>query len=152
MRADSDASHPVVQDAKDAGVWVVGGDIDESIPPERGDGDGTVTVSTTADAARRRLLGAAAALVRRWPGVGREDRGACRCAQEVLALPNDREVHTCTVVRPAATARRVERRRYHRWSRRRWKGTSSRPRGIRAARTDQGVTSSWTENPFGPIQ
>lgn len=36
----------VVQEAKDAGVWVFGGGIDESIPPVMVDGDGTVTEGT----------------------------------------------------------------------------------------------------------
>ena len=48
LPAVSDASHAVVQEAKDAGVWVFGGGIDESIPPVMvdGDGDGTVTEGT----------------------------------------------------------------------------------------------------------
>jgi len=48
LKAVSDAAHAVVQEAKDAGVWVFGGGIDESIPPVMvdGDGDGTVTEGT----------------------------------------------------------------------------------------------------------
>jgi len=46
LQAVSDASHAVVQEAKDAGVWVFGGGIDETIPPVMVDGDGTVTVGT----------------------------------------------------------------------------------------------------------
>ena len=34
-------SHAVVQQAKDAGVWVFGGGIDESVAPVRVAGDGT---------------------------------------------------------------------------------------------------------------
>ena len=45
LKAVSDAAHAVVQEAKDAGVWVFGGGIDESIPPVMVDGDGTVTVT-----------------------------------------------------------------------------------------------------------
>ena len=41
-----DAAHAVVQEAKDAGVWVFGGGIDESVPPVMVDGDGTVTEGT----------------------------------------------------------------------------------------------------------
>ena len=46
LPAVSDASHAVVQEAKDAGVWVFGGGIDESVPPVMVDGDGTVTEGT----------------------------------------------------------------------------------------------------------
>lgn len=42
LPAVSDAAHAVVQEAKDAGVWVFGGGINESIPPVLVDGDGTV--------------------------------------------------------------------------------------------------------------
>ena len=46
LQAVSDASHAVVQEAKDAGVWVFGGGIDESVPPVLVDGDGTVSEGT----------------------------------------------------------------------------------------------------------
>ena len=46
LPAVSDASHAVVQEAKDAGVWVFGGGINESIPPVMVDGDGTVREGT----------------------------------------------------------------------------------------------------------
>jgi hypothetical protein len=46
LQAVSGASHAVVQEATDAGVWVFGGGIDESIPPVMVDGDGTVTQGT----------------------------------------------------------------------------------------------------------
>jgi hypothetical protein len=46
LQAASDASHAVVQEAKDAGVWVFGGGIDESVPPVMVDGDGTATDGT----------------------------------------------------------------------------------------------------------
>lgn len=46
LQAVSDAAHAVVQEAKDAGVWVFGGGIDESVPPVMVDGDGTVTEGT----------------------------------------------------------------------------------------------------------
>jgi hypothetical protein len=36
-------SHEVVQQAKDAGVWVFGGGIEESVAPVRVAGDGTAT-------------------------------------------------------------------------------------------------------------
>lgn len=41
-----EASHAVVAEAKAAGVWVFGGGIDESIPPVRVAGDGTITPGT----------------------------------------------------------------------------------------------------------
>ncbi|WP_169984019.1 YciI family protein [Microbispora sp. H10836] len=46
LQTVSDASHAVVQEAKDAGVWVFGGGIDESVPPVMVDGHGTVTEGT----------------------------------------------------------------------------------------------------------
>ena len=46
MQAVSDASHAVVQEAKDAGVWVFGGGIDDSVAPVTVDGDGTVSEGT----------------------------------------------------------------------------------------------------------
>ena len=46
MQAVSDASHAVVQEAKDAGVWVFGGGIDESVPPVIVDAGGVVTLGT----------------------------------------------------------------------------------------------------------
>ena len=46
LQAVSDALQAVVQEARDAGVWVFGGGIDESIPPVMVDGDGTVTEGT----------------------------------------------------------------------------------------------------------
>ena len=36
-------THAVARQAKDAGVWVFGGGIDESVAPVRVAGDGTVT-------------------------------------------------------------------------------------------------------------
>ena len=39
-------SHAVVQEAKDAGVWVFGGGIDEDVPPVMVAGDGTITDET----------------------------------------------------------------------------------------------------------
>ena len=41
-----DESHAVIQEAKDAGVYVFGGGIDESVPPVRVSADGTVTPGT----------------------------------------------------------------------------------------------------------
>ena len=46
LPAVADASHAVVQEAKDAGVWVFGGGIDESIAPVLVDAEGSVTDGT----------------------------------------------------------------------------------------------------------
>ncbi|WP_374706631.1 YciI family protein [Arthrobacter sp. NicSoilC12] len=46
LRAATEAAHAVVQEAKDAGVWVSGGGIDESIPPVMDDADGSVRAGT----------------------------------------------------------------------------------------------------------
>ncbi|NJC23860.1 hypothetical protein BJ994_002936 [Arthrobacter pigmenti] len=91
MRAVSDASHAVVQEAKDAGVWVFGGGIDESVPPVMVDGDGTVTEGTYAQT--KQLEGGYAVL----EVPSREEAlewaarfaTACRCAQEVREFGYD---------------------------------------------------------------
>jgi hypothetical protein len=44
--AVSVASHAVVQEAKDAGVWIFGGGINERVPSVMVSGDGTVTNDT----------------------------------------------------------------------------------------------------------
>ncbi|WP_159798138.1 YciI family protein [Puerhibacterium puerhi] len=91
LPAVADAAHAVVQEAKDAGVWVFGGGIDESVPPVLVDGDGAVTEGTYPPTAqleggytvlelpsREAALGWAAKLA-----------VACRCAQEVRAFQHD---------------------------------------------------------------
>ena len=40
------AAHEVVQEAKDAGVWVFGGGLAEDVDPLRVAGDGTITAGT----------------------------------------------------------------------------------------------------------
>lgn len=45
------ASRAVVQEARDAGVWVFGGGIDEGIDPVVVSGDGTVTPGSSAETA-----------------------------------------------------------------------------------------------------
>ena len=84
----SDASHAVVQEAKDAGVWVFGGGIDESIPPVMVDGDGTVTEGTYPQT--KQLEGGYTVLelpsreaALEWAA---KIAVACRCAQEVRAF------------------------------------------------------------------
>jgi hypothetical protein len=65
-------SHAVVRQAKDAGVWVFGGGIDESVAPVRVAGDGTVTEGAYPE--NERLSGGfvvpRAAVARRCSGVG----------------------------------------------------------------------------------
>ena len=91
LPAVSEAAHAVVQDAKDAGVWVFGGGIDESVPPVRVGGDGTVTEGTYPQTARLEggysvleLPSYEAAL--EWAA---KMAAACRCAQEVRAFQYD---------------------------------------------------------------
>ncbi|AXJ08701.1 YciI family protein [Arthrobacter sp. PM3] len=91
LQAVSDASHTVVQEAKDAGVWVFGGGIDESIPPVMVDADGTVREGTYPQTARIQggysvleLPSYDAAL--EWAA---KFAASCRCAQEVRAFQYD---------------------------------------------------------------
>src|SRR5664279_6149916 len=91
LQAVSDAAHAVVQEAKDAGVWVFGGGIDESVPPVMVDGDGTVTEGTYPQTQQLEggytvleLPSRAAAL--EWAATSAV---ACRRAQEVRAFQYD---------------------------------------------------------------
>lgn len=91
LQAVSDASHAVVQAAKDAGVWVFGGGIDESVPPVMVDGDGTVTAGTYPQTTQ--LEGGYAVLELPSREAALEWAAklavACRCAQEVRAFGYD---------------------------------------------------------------
>lgn len=87
----SDASHAVVEEAKEAGVWVFGGGIDESVPPVLVHGDGTVTEGTYPQT--KQLEGGYAVLevpsreaALEWAA---KLAVACRCAQEVRAFGYD---------------------------------------------------------------
>ncbi len=91
LQAVSDAAHAVVQEAKDAGVWVFGGGIDESVPPVLVAGDGAVTQGTYPQT--RQLDGGFAVLevpsreaALEWAA---KFATACRCAQEVRAFAYD---------------------------------------------------------------
>ncbi|MFP3460856.1 YciI family protein [Arthrobacter globiformis] len=91
LQAASVASRAVVQDAKDAGVWVFGGGINESIPPVMVDGDGTVREGTYPQTAH--LEGGYSVLelpsydaALEWAA---KLAAACRCAQEVRAFAFD---------------------------------------------------------------
>ena len=87
----ADASHAVVQEAKDAGVWVFGGGIDERVPPVMVRGDGTVTPGTYEQT--RQIEGGYSVLelptyedALAWAA---KMAVACRCAQEVRAFGDD---------------------------------------------------------------
>ena len=91
LQAVSDAAHAVVQEAKDAGVWVFGGGIDESVPPVLVDGAGTVTEGTYPQT--KQLEGGYTVLelpsrdaALQWAA---KIAVACRCAQEVRAFQYD---------------------------------------------------------------
>jgi hypothetical protein len=91
LPAVADASHAVVQEAKDAGVWVFGGGIDGSVPPVMVDGDGTVSEGTYPQTTQLEggytvleLPSREAALD--WAA---KFAVACRCAQEVRAFGYD---------------------------------------------------------------
>ena len=87
-------SHAVVQQAKDAGVWVFGGGIDESVAPVRVAGDGTVIEGAYPE--NERLSGGFAVLedpvARRCSWSGRHaSLSSCRCPQEVWEFMYDPE-------------------------------------------------------------
>lgn len=91
LPAVSEASHAVVQQAKEAGVWVFGGGIDERVAPVLVDGDGTVREGTYPQT--RQLAGGYAVLelVSYQEALVWAARlaAACRCAQEVRAFADD---------------------------------------------------------------
>lgn len=91
LPAVSDASHAVVQEARDAGVWVFGGGIDDSVPPVRVNADGSVSAGAYSQTAE--LDGGYSVLelptyddALLWAAKFAE---ACRCAQEVRAFHYD---------------------------------------------------------------
>lgn len=91
LPAVSDAAHAVIQQARDAGVYIVGGGINEDVAPVLVAGDGTVTDGTHPETvglnggftvldlpSREAALEWAARLA-----------AACRCAQEVREFQFD---------------------------------------------------------------
>jgi hypothetical protein len=91
LQAVADAAHAVVEEAKDAGVWVFGGGIDESVPPVLVDGDGTVVDGTYPQT--KEIEGGYSVLelpsheaALEWAA---KIAVACRCAQEVRAFQYD---------------------------------------------------------------
>ncbi|GAA1466821.1 YciI family protein [Microbacterium thalassium] len=89
----ANAAHAVVREAKEAGVWVFGGGIDEDVPPVMVDAEGAVTDGTYPQTARIEggytvldVPSREAAL--EWAA---KFAKACRCAQEVRAFQYDPE-------------------------------------------------------------
>ena len=91
MQAVSDDSRAVVQQARDAGVWVFGGGIDGSVPPVRVAGDGSVTTGTYPQTAQLEGGYAVLELPTREDAVQWAARlaVACRCAQELREFGYD---------------------------------------------------------------
>jgi hypothetical protein len=91
LQGVSDAAHAVVDEAKQAGVWVFGGGIDESVPPVLVDGDGTVTEGTYPQTTQLEGGYAVLELPSREAAIEWAARfaDACRCAQEVRAFAYD---------------------------------------------------------------
>jgi hypothetical protein len=86
-------SHAVAQQAKDAGAWVFGGGIDESVAPVRVAGDGTVIEGAYPE--NERLSGGFAVLelpsrdaALQWAA---RFAASCRCPQEVWEFMYDPE-------------------------------------------------------------
>ncbi|GAA0356110.1 hypothetical protein GCM10009530_01550 [Microbispora corallina] len=84
-------SHAVIQEAKDAGVYVFGGGIDEDVDPVLVAGDGTVTEGTYPQTTQLNggytildLPSREAAL--EW---AQKIAASCRCSQEVRAFQYD---------------------------------------------------------------
>jgi hypothetical protein len=93
MQAVADAAHAIVREAKEAGVWVFGGGIDEGIPPVMIDAEGKATEGTYPQT--KHLEGGYSVLelpsheaAVEWAA---KIATACRCAQEVRAFMYDPE-------------------------------------------------------------
>ena len=86
-------SHAVVREAKDAGVWVFGGGIDDSIPPVMVAADGTVTEGTYPQTAEIESGYAVLELPSREAAIewAAKIAAACRCAQELRVFHYDPE-------------------------------------------------------------
>jgi hypothetical protein len=91
MAAVTEASHAVIQEAKDAGVYVFGGGVDEGFAPVMVADDGTVTEGTYPQT--REFNGGLTVLElpSREAAVEWASRiaAACRCAQELRAFGFD---------------------------------------------------------------
>jgi hypothetical protein len=91
LPAVADAARAVIQEAKDAGVYVFGGGINEDVPPVMVAGDGTVTEETYPQT--RELNGGFTVLelpsreaAEEWAA---KIAMACRCSQELRAFQYD---------------------------------------------------------------
>ncbi len=93
IQAVAETSHAVVREAKEAGVWVFGGGIDESVPPVLVDGDGTVTEGTYPQTARIEGGYTVLEVPSRDEALGWAAKFAvaCRCPQEVRVFGDDAE-------------------------------------------------------------
>ncbi len=93
IEAVAETAHAVVREAKEAGVWVFGGGIDESVAPVRVTADGTVLQGTYPQT--QHLEGGYSILelptyddALRWAA---KFAAGCRCPQEVRAFAYDPE-------------------------------------------------------------
>ncbi len=93
LPAVAEAAHAVVREAKEAGVWVFGGGIDEDVAPVMVAGDGTVTDATYPETAQLDGGWAVLELPTRHEALDWAARlaAACRCAQEVRQFAFDPE-------------------------------------------------------------
>jgi hypothetical protein len=84
-------SHAVVDEAKEAGVWVFGGGIDESVAPVLVTGDGEVTEGTYPQTARIEGGYTVLEVPTREEAVdwARRIAVACRCSQELREFMYD---------------------------------------------------------------
>ena len=80
MAAVGEAAHAVIREAKDAGVYVFGGGINEDVAPLMVAADGTVT-NETYPQTRSSTAGVRTPVARGRRPMGREDRKACRCCR-----------------------------------------------------------------------
>ncbi len=91
LPAVADAAHAVIQEAREAGVYVFSGGLDDGVPPVMVAGDGTVTDATYPET--KELSGGFAvvdvpsrAAAIEWAA---KIAAACRCAQEVREFQPD---------------------------------------------------------------
>ncbi|WP_182354959.1 YciI family protein [Flaviflexus huanghaiensis] len=93
IEARAEESHAVVREARDAGVWIFGGAIDESFPPVLVEGDGAVTRGTYPETAA--IDGGYAIIdaptIEEGLSWAAKIAEACRCAQEVRLFYDDPE-------------------------------------------------------------
>jgi hypothetical protein len=91
LQAVADASHAVVQEAKDAGVYVFGGGIDEAVAPVKVADDGTVTEGTYPETKQIQGGYTILNLPSREAAVewAAKIATSCRCAQELREFMDD---------------------------------------------------------------